>query len=159
MRKSVIVLTLGLLVASSVGSQSASDFDARYKRVTAYEVEPGIVMTAEYSVSGQVCDVTLERRQETDTGIILGDSFSGDDVDRLVNEIVPRAERGKPTKGTGRAQTSSGIIIMTDSYENVIVDKMALTDPKPGGILLIQISWRHRTCKNSNARLGVKPPR
>jgi hypothetical protein len=95
MQKAALLILFSLGIATPALGQSAADFDAKYRRVTSYEVRPGVVMTPKYAPDGQVCEMVLEKRQKTETGIVFGFSFSEKEVKELVDALVPDSERGK----------------------------------------------------------------
>jgi hypothetical protein len=60
----------------------------------AYKLRPDVLMTARFAADGQVCEMTIEKRETTDTGIRFGDSFSEKEVQGLIDDLVPQNERG-----------------------------------------------------------------
>jgi hypothetical protein len=91
-RASVLILMLGF-AASTVG-QTSGDFSDKYRQIISYEIRPGIVMTPKYAADGQVCQIYLERRQQTEKELLLGYTISAKDVMNLVDELAPKAQRG-----------------------------------------------------------------
>ena len=71
----VCVLLLTLVVAAL--GQTSSDLSAKYPQVTAYKVRPDVLMTARFAADGQVCEMTVEKRETTDTGIRFGGFLLG----------------------------------------------------------------------------------
>ncbi len=61
----VCILFLTLAVAAL--GQTSADLSAKYPQITAYKVRPDVQMTAKFSGDGQVCEMTLEKRAETDS--------------------------------------------------------------------------------------------
>ena len=60
----------------------------------AYKLRPDVLMTARFAADGQVCEMTTEKRETTDTGIRFGDSFSEKEMQGLIDDLVPQNERG-----------------------------------------------------------------
>lgn len=79
----ICVLVLALVVTAL--GQTSADLSAKYSQVTAYKVRPAVLMMASFAANGQVCEMTLEKRTATDSGIVLGASFSEQDVLSLVD--------------------------------------------------------------------------
>src|SRR5580765_8652768 len=127
-RMSVKTLLVGFfLVAVSVFGQSANDLTAKYPVVTAYEVRPGILMTAKYAQDGQVCEMGLETRHQTPKKIDLGSSIPRELVKQLIDELVPVAQRGKPTnqftEKWGYTTNISGSLAISEAdFENVSIE-------------------------------------
>src|SRR5947207_13654526 len=83
-----------LLLGVSASGQTASDLNGKYPAVNAYEVRPGVLMTAKYAASGQVCEMTLQRyyspsQPDADTTI------PAKLENQLIDELAPAAERGR----------------------------------------------------------------
>src|SRR2546426_4341056 len=95
MAKRTFVLLVMIGTGTLAWGQTSADLNAKYRQVTSYEVRPGIVMTPKYAADGQVCEMVLEKRQKTATGVNFGVSISEKEVKELVDELVPEAERGR----------------------------------------------------------------
>ena len=110
MNKASLVLSLGLVLALALKSQSVADLNAKYPVVTSYEVRPGILMTPKYSADGQVCQMSIERQRGTRSGVMLYSFMSDKLVKEIVDELAPRSERGEPRLGRedGAAIVTSG---------------------------------------------------
>jgi len=145
-----IFLTLG--IATIVWGQSSADLTAKYRQVFSYELRPDVLMTPRYAADGQVCEMVLEKRQKTETGMVFGVSFSEKEVKELVDELVPEAERGRNL--TRRLNTTVvGDFITTEySYENVFVRLHGITRPAPAGDRVITIIWPKRACSETPPR-------
>ncbi|HWY21958.1 MAG TPA: hypothetical protein VNX26_12110 [Candidatus Acidoferrum sp.] len=64
----ICILLLTLAVAAL--GQTSTDLNAKYPNVIAYRVRPHVLMTARFGSDGQVCEMTLEKGQRTDTSIL-----------------------------------------------------------------------------------------
>jgi len=62
MVKSLLALGVIGVLTASVAGQTSDNLVAKYPAISAYEVRPGILMTAKYAGDGQVCEMVLERR-------------------------------------------------------------------------------------------------
>jgi hypothetical protein len=146
MRKAGVLSFLMLGIVAHSSGQSISDLSAKYRQITSYELRPDVVMTPKYAADGQVCEMVLEKRQKTDTGIVLGVSFSEKEVKALVDELVPETERGRDLTKPLNARVDGGFITTEYSYENVLVRVYGITRPAPAGDRVITITWPQRTC-------------
>jgi len=118
---------LCLTVVCSAWGQTASDLASKYSAVTAYEVRPGILMTARYAQDGQVCEMTLEKRHQTPGKVDLDSTIPHELVKELVEELVPVSERGKPanqfTKKWGYITSIFGSLAVSEAqFENVSIE-------------------------------------
>jgi hypothetical protein len=146
----VCVLLLTLVVAAL--GQTSSDLSAKYPHVTAYKVRPDVLMTARFAADGQVCDMTLEKRQRTDTGIVFGDSFSDTEVRSLMDDLVPENERGRNLTRALNEDVDGDFITTNFTYENVLFRVYGILRPKDGpGDKVINITWPKRPCAESQA--------
>ena len=140
----VAVLLTIAAVASSFG-QSSQDFRARFREVVSYEIRPGVLMTPKYAQDGQVCEMALEKRQKTETGITFGPSFSEEEVKTLVNQLVPEKQRGKGQTEFLNSFINGGFITTEYRYENILVSVHGVTRPQAEDTVVI-ITWRKRVC-------------
>lgn len=158
MYKPLIAVILVVGSIAHFGRQAATEFDTRYQRITSYELRPGIVMTPEYTREGQICQMVLERRQRTKSGFLLANTFGQKEVTELVDELVPKAERGNIvpvglSQGKGpEVYVASGIARWVTTYENISVEAVGIADPGPSGIMYATITWRNRSCSAAQQR-------
>ena len=145
----ICILLLALAVAAL--GQTSVDLNAKYPNVIVFRVRPHVLMTARFATDGQVCEMTLERGQRTDTSIPYDDSFSNEEVHSLVDDLAPEGQRGRDL--TGRFQgTIEGLGYTTVyTYENVLVHVYGTRQVGAGqvgaaGNKVILITWRTRTC-------------
>jgi hypothetical protein len=103
-------------------------------------------MTARFAADGQVCEMTLEKRQKTDGGIVFGVSFSEKEIQSLLDELVPENERGRNLTRPLNATIDGGFITTEYNYENVFVRVNGITRPAPVGDRVITVTWRKRPC-------------
>jgi hypothetical protein len=139
----ICILLLTLAVAAL--GQTSADLSAKYPNVIAYRIRPHVLMTAIFAADGQVCEMTLEKRQRTDTSIVFDDSFSKEEVQSLMDDLVPEGVRGRSS--TGRFNGSiEGLSVTTEyTYENVLVRVYGTRGDGAGDKVMV-ITWRTRTC-------------
>jgi hypothetical protein len=149
--KPCLVVYLMAAFTSCTWGQIAADISAKYPVVNAYEVRPGILMTAKYTKEGQVCEMALEKRHKTSERIDLGSTISRELIRQLVDELVPMNERGKPTKQYLRNNSEStitGNVEVTESeFENVFIEIVGSVSPEASGDVVATIHWKKRTCE------------
>jgi hypothetical protein len=146
----VFVLVLGIAVATP--GQTSADLGAKYRKITSYEVRPGIVMTPRYAQDGQVCEMIVEKRAKTDKDVIFGSSFAEKEWKDAVDELVPPSERGKDVTGLLNTTVDGGFITADYTYEKVRIRVQGVTRPKPTPAVLITITWSKRTCAEESRR-------
>lgn len=141
----VCILFLTLVVAAL--GQTPADLSAKYPQVTAYKVRPGVLMTARFVADGQVCEMTLEKRQTTDTGIVFGETFSDTEVRSLVDDLVPENERGRNRTGPLNENIDGDFITTEYAYENALVRVYGIIRPAgSAGNRVIVITLPKRPC-------------
>ena len=144
----ICILLLTLAVAAL--GQTSADLTAKYPNVIVHRIRPHVLMTARFAADGQVCEMTLEKRQRTDTDIVLDDSFSKEEVHSLMDDLVPEGLRGRDL--TRRFSGSiEGLSVRTDyTYENVLVHVYGIRElVGAAGDKVIVITWRTRTCSGA----------
>src|SRR6267143_346733 len=101
--KTTLVFAVGILLLSVVSTrgQTSAELNKKYPLMMAYEVRPGILMTAEYAADGQVCKMTLEPRRTSKDSINLDVLVDDDLVNAFVDEVAPVESRGKPGRFDG----------------------------------------------------------
>lgn len=65
----------------------------------AYRVHSHVLMKLRFGSDGQVCEMTLEKGQRTDTNTPYDDSFSNEEVHSLVDDLAPETQRGRDLPG------------------------------------------------------------
>jgi len=86
------ILLLTLAVAAL--GQTCAELSAKFPQITSYKIRPDAPMTARFAADGQVCEMTLEKRQKTDEGIdLLQKFFSETEARSLMDDLLPESER------------------------------------------------------------------
>jgi hypothetical protein len=138
------------MIAVSAFGQTSNDLTAKYPVATVFEVRPGILMIPKYAENGQVCEMTLEKRHVTPTKTDLGSSMPRELVKQLIDELVPTAERGQPTKQFYKwdyETTIAGNTAFTQAdFENVSIEIVGSVSPGDSGDVVVVIHWKKRTC-------------
>jgi hypothetical protein len=145
------ICILFLTLAAAALGQTSADLSAKYPNVITYRIRPHVLMTARFASDGQVCEMTLEKGQLTDTSIPFVDSFSNEEVHSLVDDLAPEGQRGRDM--TRRFDGSIEGLGYTSvyTYENVLVHVYGTMQVEAGqvgatGNKVIVITWRSRTC-------------
>jgi hypothetical protein len=101
-----------------------------------------------FSSDGNVCRLTIQKMpfesRKSDTDEVIPSAL----VDQLIDEVVPPAERGKPSKYLSTdSYIAGGAAFIKQDYENVSVGiyGTSVVDKKNGATLVI-VTWRNRTC-------------
>lgn len=139
------ILVLTLAIAAS--GQTSADLSAKYHHVTAYKVRPDVLMTARFAADAQVCEMTLEKRLTTDTGIVFGDTFSDTEVRSVTDDLVPENDRGRNLTRVLNETIDGGFMTTEYTYENVLIRVYGITRPAgAAGYKVITITWPKRPC-------------
>lgn len=171
-------------LAVSAWGQTAADLAAKYPSVSAYEVRPGILMTAKYAADGRICELVLEpRHYQAGDGVDLEVVFPSELEKQVIDELVPPVERGEPIHRWSKKEPkdswldpdsymAGGVSYYKRSYENVSIEQHGYyrchdnqttkkTDGKldcsEGGDEVVVIRWTKRTCSKA-AGLGQMVP-
>jgi hypothetical protein len=179
-----------LVVLASVSAaipglgQTAADLAGKYPVVSAYEVRPGVLLTAKYAEDGQACELVLEARHyQTPAKIELRSTIPPKLEDTLIDELVPMSERGEPKRRWSNKEprdawvdpdsfSAGGVSYVKRSYENVTIEEHGYyvchenprstkskdkLDCSEGGDEVVVIRWTKRTC-GKTAGLGQMVP-
>jgi hypothetical protein len=149
---------IGLAVALfSLGSQPNSGVLSKYKKVEAYEIRPGVLAMPKYGANGQVCEVGVVRQSYSPELIRIGESFSNQEIDQIVDDLAPSVERGKKAEGFLADMVVVTGVVMTETtvYENITVHRYGAVTTPPGetsGLkasryVTIAVQWTNRNCR------------
>jgi hypothetical protein len=128
----------------------------KYKKVETYEVRPGILMMPRYSEDGQVCLIELQRRLYSPEQVSVSPSLLPDEIDQIINELVPAREKGPRPKNLLEQGTTDfiGSTMVTDEeYENISIRIYGeiLHGSKVKHIVaedvVATIQWKNRKCQ------------
>ena len=143
-----------LTVLFMLNAATAQQRFAKYQKIEAYEVRPGILMMPRYTANGEVCEIGLERLLYSPKMIRLNSSLARDEIYQLLDELVLANERGKPSKDTDNEIIESGQSHTTNiEYENVSLRIYGATLPsqKKNEIrvdeVVATVTWKHRVCR------------
>ena len=156
MLKTLLALSLVTMSGLLASGQTPADLSARYPAVSAYEVRPGILMTALYSADGQVCQMTIERRHSTpkEKDIDLSSTVSRKVIDQLTDELVPANERGQARSRwlDDDSYVAGGVSNVKRTFENVSIEIVGSTSQScNGGDEVVIIRWTKRACAETVA--------
>lgn len=134
-----------LMIAVIACGQTSSELAAKYPVVAAYEVRPGILMTAQYAKDGQICEMVLETRHyRTPDEIDLSSTIPPGLIDQLTDEMVPASERGPATnRWLTNSHVAGGVSHVQRDFENVLIERDGSAST---GDEIVIIRWKKRTC-------------
>ena len=124
---------------------------AKYKKIEAYEVRPGILLMPRYTVDNEVCEIGLERLQYSPVLIRLNSDLSREEIFQILDEQVPENERGKPLKDGIRGSGQN--MITRIEYENVSIQIFGATLPTKHkneirvNEIVTTVTWKNRKCR------------
>lgn len=148
--------------ANSTKAQTADELRTRYPIMTAYQVRPGIVMTAKFAPDGQVCEMTIERRHLTAKAIDLDNPLMSDELtNKILDELVPASERGKEPTGYAKWLSTDVLgppgdlmLITTNKYQNITVELDGISSKCASGTAVMTITWKKRPCDKGDKNSG-----
>lgn len=128
---------------------------AKYRKIEAYEIRPGILMMPRYTADDQVCEIGLSRLLYSPELIRVNPDLSRKEIDQILDELVPADERGKPPKDALDALMIQDGHTMTTNieYENVLVQIFGATLPSRHkhettvNEVVATIKWKQRVCR------------
>ena len=145
MSKLLVAIFVTLLFAAISSAQTASELAQKYAHHEVYEVQAGVQMAAKFAPDGLVCEMRLEQAHFGKDRIDMRDGIDEERINGLIDELVPRLDRGEEDK----ADRSNGMVIGTGqvmesvhSYSNVRVHVLS-----SHGTTVAHINWRHRKCQ------------
>jgi hypothetical protein len=148
------VLQIGFLLLATVVSalgQTSTDFDSKYSSSDkSYQVRPNIWLTASFSNSGQACELIIEKRRVLGSSIDYEALLSSSEVEELMTELVPLADRGEELKFSGLMGSSLAGATTWYDYANVRITRISLLFPgrsrRVKGDVAVIIEWKKRGC-------------
>lgn len=129
----LLILVVWLQVASA---QVSSDWHKRYVQPEAeqYALHDGFVLIVFYSRTGQTCKATIQPAKPQSRSVLEG----------ILNEIVPRAERGKELLSIGLSN-----LVGSTRYERVTVSFYPVSRDNQEELKSVVVSWHGIQCVES----------
>lgn len=157
MNRSLIALAFLLSATSVAFGQSDADFRARFSRISAYEVRPGIIMIATFGPNGEASELVFQKEHTTPGIVDLDSTLSQRDIIDIVEKIIPEVERGKRLKGfLGRDDGTTsidGTTMETEyQYERISVVFYGGVATKCHGDMVAIVRWRDNTKDGPSAK-------
>jgi hypothetical protein len=123
--------------------QTAESLAAKYPVVSAFEVRPGVLMTAQYAQDRQVCEIQLARHYTPDQPDVKP-TIPPELQTQLIDEIIPNDQRGSRIgKWLGNSFVGGGITHEERNFESALIELDGTVD---GGVEMIEIHWKKRSC-------------
>jgi hypothetical protein len=151
---SLKIVSFVLLASLPTLAQSSSDLERKYGKRSnhlvqrvGFEVRPGIIMTASFALDEQVCEVVIEPKRVTESGIDVDRGMPAVVARQIVDEIVPVALRGPHTRGITMGNYTS---VNLANYEKVSIRSVLVGVGWPEADLKItevRIKWKERHCQ------------
>jgi len=153
---SKVIWLVSLIMFILIGVSPLSSKYSKYRSVEAYEVRPGILMMPRYASDGQVCEIGLEKRRYSPDAIYLDSHLSRQDIDQIVNELIPMSERGHKSEELGGMDliVEGGHAITTYvEYEHISIQIVARDRPNSDeGDFAATILWKDRKCQTNSPK-------
>lgn len=145
MSKTIALASLGMLLFPLGQSQNARF--TKYSAVETYEVRPGILALPSYANDGQVCQIEIEKRHYSEGTVSLDPSLPHEELQMIVDELVPPVERGPRIVdfGTEYMSVQTGNAVTTFAqYKNISIDIYSKVSPALDVAAIIR--WSNRRC-------------
>jgi hypothetical protein len=142
---------LTVLTVLTVATASRERF-AKYPKIEAYEVRPGILMMPRYTATDEVCEIGLEKLHYSPELIRLDSALTRDEINQILDELVPTDERGKPSERATMTESGPGLITTMD-FENVSIQIYGATSPSTRkndirvNEVAARVKWKLRICR------------
>lgn len=143
-----------LLASLPAVAQSFSDFERKYGKRSnhlvqrlSFEVRPGIIMTASFASDEQVCEVWIEPKRVTESGIDVNKGMPAAVAREILDELVPAALRTPPNRGLTMGNYTS---VNVTNYEKVSIRSVLVGVGRPEKdlkIIELRIKWKERQCQ------------
>jgi hypothetical protein len=91
------ILAISFLTLIAPGTNPAQAPRLRYPRFESYEIRPGVLATPKYAGRGGLCEIFIEKRHLQGDTVELEPTMPRELVLEMIDELVPRSERGKAT--------------------------------------------------------------
>jgi hypothetical protein len=151
---SLICLSLTILIMLNAALTAQQRF-AKYQKIEAYEIRPGILMMPRDATDGEVCEIGLEKLHYSPKVIRVDTTISREEVFEILDEIVPAAERGKPSEDLLDNDISiMGQVRKTNiGFDNVSIQIYGTNTPSADkkGVTVNQVvatvKWKQRICR------------
>jgi hypothetical protein len=145
------VLLLVVLLVPCGWTQSAADLSQKFRHHEAFEIEPGVVMSAKYGADGLVCEMQVEQTHFNEGVTDLRVGLQLDELDALLDKLVPLSDRGEKQEHESGLTDISGAMTRRDNYDNVIVNVTSCVKATKkkwtiSGPTVLEIKWRNRPC-------------
>ena len=142
-----------LLMTVIATAQTSSTLRQKYGQPTSdiydgqpveiYKVRPGIKVTVRYTKRGVVCSMFIAPLSETTNG--KPSLLKSQPLDDVIDELVPKDQRGKYLMGTFLHITclpKNDCYGTEEDYQRVLIHKHGSVDEHP----YASISWKGRAC-------------
>jgi hypothetical protein len=138
----IFVLTAGAAVA-----QDSAEMQSKYgPPLNAFVVRPGLLMTAKYAADGKLCEMYIVEARTPGSNIGLRTPLTVETVPGLIDELVPKGERGDKLRWP--VQTQGMTLQAFYKYENVSIELVQNLLPAKGwSDSILTIKWNNRVCK------------
>lgn len=108
----------------------SSDRFRKYHAIEAYEIRPGIVISPVYSVSHDLCKISIEKRHYYNKKVDMDAVMSKEEILSIFDELVSQEERGGPglnlPPGTELSDSDFGMLETNILYKNVSLEMFGM---------------------------------
>ncbi len=159
MRRQTSLLTISLAALfclDSIAAQVSTDWHKRLGTPQAerFVLRGGFSMTVTYSEQGQSCKAVVQSTTVDSKG--RPEPRTKTEVERILNYLLPPADRGNPVRSIGLSSSMSGVGSV--QYETLSISMDRGTSDRAEDVTSATIIWNGVKCRApEEASLGVQP--
>lgn len=148
--KALLVQLMAVMISIILPSALQTSQELRHKYglpdAERYMVRPGIGMTVAFAKDGQPCEMVIEPRHTLLSNDTPSKLMSSDEIDEILNEILPSSQRGKLLQDI--TFTSSCNAIRHIDYEKVTINRsITCSSEVESGESPVQIRFKTSQCQ------------
>lgn len=136
-------------------SSIAQDRFSQYRKISVYEVRPGIWALPRYNAANQICEIGIQRLFYSPDIVAVNPELSRDEILSVLEELVPATERGVPGRDLDNWVVVDGRAVSKNfEYEKVSITifEYVLPNQKKKDLKTNQVaatvSWKNRPCSS-----------
>jgi hypothetical protein len=121
--------------------------------VVRYIVRGNIMVTVKFGSNERACELRIEPRQTRTQNSRRVDVMAESEAEQIIEELSPKAERGRLIKTADRNLGCSTVIF--GDYERVMIAVTRRCAAQGGGTFSVKIRWKDTVCEQIDRRESV----
>jgi hypothetical protein len=131
---------------------------AKYPKIEGYEIRPGVLAVPTHTADNELCEIGLQRLLYSSCVVRLNVEFDQKEFTAVVDELVPKTERGAITKNSfvneiGAEFSDGGSRKTGQEFDNIFLFMYSPAVTRDGSDRILskdivaRVKWKHRTCR------------